>query len=75
MKLCQGRLKEDKNICFLFICTEGVWYCVAGWFVVKIVGHGCEGHVIKKMYEASRSVVLLEGEKSAVFIARSGTGL
>ena len=23
--------------------------------MVKIVGHGCEGHVIKKMYKASRS--------------------
>ena len=35
--------------------------------MVKIVGHGCEGEdmwcVIKKMYEASRSEVFLEGEK------------
>ena len=35
--------------------------------MVKIVRHGCEGmwRVIKKMYEASRSAVFLEGEKSA----------
>ena len=29
-------------------------------------------HVIKKMYEASRSTVLLEGEKSAMFSVEQG---
>ena len=44
--------------------------------MVKIVGHGCEGEdvacIIKKMYEASRSAVFLEGEKSAVFRLEEG---
>ena len=43
--------------------------------MVKIVGHGCKGRmwrVIKKMYAASRSTVLLEGEKSAMFIVEQG---
>ena len=43
--------------------------------MVKIVGHGCKGRmwcVIKKMYEASRSTVLLEVEKSAMFSVEQG---
>ena len=41
----------------------------------KIVGHGVKGkmwRVIKKMYEASRSAVLLVGEKLAVFRLEQG---
>ena len=33
---------------------------VAGWFVIEIVSVG--GHVVKVMYEASISAVLLDGE-------------
>ena len=39
--------------------------------MVKIVGHGCEGEDVK-MYEAFRSAVYLEGEKSAVFRLEQG---
>ena len=42
-QIVQGGLKEDKETYALFRCTESVRYCVAGWLVVKIVGHGCEG--------------------------------
>ena len=37
--------------------------------MVKVMGSGVKGrmwHAIKKMYEVSRSAVLLEGEKSAM---------
>ena len=45
---------------------------MAGWFRLwlKLWDMGVKGkmwRVIKKMYEASRSAVFLEGEKSAVF--------
>ena len=39
------------------------------------MGHGVEGRmwrVIKKMYESSRSAVLLEGEKSDLFNVEQG---
>ena len=36
------------------------------------MGYGCKGRVIKKMYMSSRSVVLLEGEKSDSFNVEQG---
>ena len=39
------------------------------------MGYGCEGrmwHVIKNVYEASRSAISLEGEKSAAFRVEQG---
>ena len=39
------------------------------------MGHGCKGEnvgVIKKMYESSKSVVLLEGKKSDMFTIEQG---
>ena len=39
------------------------------------MGYGCEGRmwrVFKNMYEASRSAILLEGEKSAAFRVEQG---
>ena len=63
----QGRLWEDKKTYALFldiqkaydtVWRDGLWY--------KLWDMGVKGRmwrVIKKMYELSRSVVLLEGEK------------
>ena len=39
------------------------------------MGYGCKGEVwrvIKKMYESSKSAVLLEGEKSDTFTIEQG---
>ena len=45
---------------------------MARWFVGEIVGDGKTWQVTKNMYEASRSAVLLEGEKSPAFSVEQG---
>ena len=70
-QIVQGRLREDKKTYAFFldiqkaydsVWHDGLWY--------KLWDMGVKGRmwrVIKKMYESSKSVVLLEGEKSDTF--------
>ena len=72
----QGRFREDKETYAFFldvqkaydtVCRDGLW--------LKLWDMGVKGRmwcVIKKVYEASRSTVLLEGEKSAMFSVEQG---
>ena len=72
-EIVQGRFREDKAF-FLDVqkaydtaWRDGLW--------LKLWDMGVKGrmwHLIKKMYEASRSTVLLEGEKSAMFSVEQG---
>ena len=70
-EIVQGRLKEDKETYAFFLDVQKAYDTV--WqdgLWLKLWDMGVKGrmwHVIKKMYEASRSAVFLEGEKSAVF--------
>ena len=75
-EILQGRLREDKEMYTFFldvqkaydtVWRDGVW--------LKLWDMGVKGRmwrVIKKIYEASRSTVLLEGEKSAMFSVEQG---
>ena len=57
-EIVQGRFREDKEA-YDTVWRDGLW--------LKLWDMGVKGRmwrVIKKMYEASRSTVLLEGEKS-----------
>ena len=76
-KIVQGRLKEDNETYYAFfldvqkaydtVWRDGLW--------LKLWDMGVKGkmwRVIKKMYEASRSAVFLEGEKSAEFRLEQG---
>ena len=73
-KIAQGRFREDKEAFFLdvqiaydTVWRDGLW--------LKLWDMGVKGRmwrVIKKMYEAFRSTVLLEGEKSAMFSVEQG---
>ena len=61
-EIVQGRFREDKAFfldAYDTVWRDGLW--------LKLWDMGVKGRmwrVIKKMYEASRSTVLLEGEKS-----------
>ena len=75
-EIVQGRLREDKKTYALFldiqkaydsVWHEGLWY--------KLWDMGIKGriwHVIKKIYESSKSAVLLEREKSDTFTIEQG---
>ena len=75
-EIVQGRLREDKKTFAFFldiqkaydtVWHDGLWY--------KLWDMGVKGrmwHVIKKMYMSSRSVELLEGEKSDSFNVEQG---
>ena len=80
----QGRFREDKETYAFFLDVQKAYDTV--WrdgLWLKLWDMGVKGRmwcVIKKMYEASKSTVLLEGEKSAMFSVeqgrtRCGTGL
>ena len=75
-EIVQGRLKEDKETYAFFLDVQKVYDTV--WrdgLWLKLWDMGVKGRmwrVIKKMYEASRSAVFLEGEKSAVFRLEQG---
>ena len=71
----QGRLREDKKTCAFLVVQkaydsvwhDGLWY--------KLWDMGVKGsmwYVIKKMYESSKTVVLLEWEKSNRFKIEKG---
>ena len=75
-EIVQGRLREGKHTYAFFldvrkaydtVWRDGLW--------VKLWDMGVKGRmwrVIKNMYEASRSAILLEGEKSAAFRVEQG---
>ena len=75
-EIVQGRLREDKKTFSFFldiqkaydtVWHDGLWH--------KLWDMGVKGRmwrVIKKMYMSSRSVVLLEGEKSDLFNVDQG---
>ena len=75
-EIVQGRLREGKKTYAFFldvkkaydtVWRDGLW--------VKLWGLGVRGkmwRVIKRMYEASRSAVLLDGERSASFSVAQG---
>ena len=73
MKLCKADLREDKKTYAYFLDTQkaydsvwhdGLWY--------KLWGMSVMWRVIKRMYESSKSPVLLEGEKSDTFKIEQG---
>ena len=75
-EIVQGRSKEDKETYAFFLDVQKAYDTV--WrhgLWLKLWDTDVKGkmwRVIKKMYEASRSAVLLEGEKSAVFRLEQG---
>ena len=75
-EIVQGRFREDKEIYAFFLDVQKAYDTV--WrdgLWLKLWDMGVKGRmwcVIKKMYEASRSTVLLEGEKSATFSVEQG---
>ena len=77
-EIVQGmrRFREDKETYAFFLDVQKAYDTV--WrdgLWLKLWDMGVKGwmwRVIKKMYEASRSTVLLEGEKSAMFSVEQG---
>ena len=75
-ELVQGRLREGKTAYAFFLDVQKAYDMVwrdGLWF--KLWDMGVKGRiwrVIKKMYESSRSAVLLEGEQSAAFKVEQG---
>ena len=69
-ELVKGRLREGKAFfldAYDMVWRDGLW--------LKLWDMGVKGRiwrVIKKMYESSRSAVLLEGEQSAAFNVEQG---
>ena len=71
-EIVQGRYREDKNMLDVQKAYDTVW---RDGLWLKLWDMGVKGRmwrVSKKMYEASRSTVLLEGEKSAMFSVEQG---
>ena len=59
----------------MILCGMMVYGINCGTWVYKLWGMGVKGRmwrVIKKMYESSKSAVLLEGEKSDTFTLEHG---
>ena len=75
-ELVQGRLREGKTTYAFFLDVQKAYDMV--WrdgLWLKLWDMGMKGRiwrVIKKMYESSRSAVLLEGEQSAAFNVEQG---
>ena len=75
-EIVQGRLREDKKTYAFFLDIQKVYDSVwhdGLWY--KLCDMGVKGRmwcVIKKMYEFSKSVVLLDGEKSDTFKIEQG---
>ena len=74
-EIVQGRLSSKKTYAFFLDVQKAydtVWH---NCFWVKLCDLGVRGrmwHIIKRMYEASRSAILLVGEKSASFSIEQG---
>ena len=75
-EIVQGRLREGKKTYAFFLDVQKAYDTVwRNGLWVKLWGLGVRGRmwrVIKRMYEASRSAVLLDGEKSASFSVEQG---
>ena len=74
--IVQGRLREGKKTYAFFLDVQKAYDTVwRNGLWVKLWDLGVRGRmwrVIKRMYEASRSAVLLDGEKSASFSVEQG---
>ena len=75
-EIVQGRLREDKKTYAFFLdvqkAYDSVWHDGL-WYKLWDIGvKGRMWRVIKKMYESSKSAVLLEGEKSDTFTIEQG---
>ena len=75
-EIVQGRLREDKKTYAFFLeiqkAYDTVWH---DGLLYKLWDMGVKGRmwrVIKKMYMSSKSVTLLEGEKSDLFNVEQG---
>ena len=78
-EIVQGRLREDKKTYAFFLdiqkAYDSVWHDDMVCGIYKLCDMGVKGRmwcVIKKMYEPSKSAVLLEGEKSDTFKIEQG---
>ena len=75
-EIVQGRLREGKKTYAFFLDVQKAYDTVwRNGLWVKLWDLGVRGRmwrVIKRMYEASRSAVLLDGEKSASFSVEQG---
>ena len=75
-EIVQGRLREGKKTYAFFLDVQKAYDTVwRNGLWVKLWDLGVRGRmwrVIKRMYEASRSAVLLDGEKSASFSLEQG---
>ena len=75
-EIVQGRLREGKKTYAFFLDDQKAYDTVwRNGLWVKLWDLGVRGRmwrVIKRMYEASRSAVLLDGEKSASFSVEQG---
>lgn len=75
-EIVQGRLREGKETYAFFLDVQKAYDTVwRSGLWLKLWDLGVKGRiwrVIKKMYESSRSSVLLEGEKSASFSVEQG---
>ena len=63
----QGGFREDKEMYAFFLDVQKAYdtvWCDGLWLKWDMTVKERMWRVIKKMYEASRSTVLLEGEKS-----------
>ena len=66
-RCCMANVYTLNEIAYDSVWHDGLWH--------KLWDMGVKGriwHVIKKMYESSKSVVLLEGEKSQTFKIEQG---
>ena len=75
-EIVQSRLREDKKTYALFLdiqkAYDSVWHDGL-WYKLWDMGvMGRMWRIIKKMYECSKSAVLLEGEKSDTFTIEQG---
>ena len=77
-EVVQGRLRKDKPTYAFFLdvqkAYDTVWRDAYGLWL-KLWDMGVKGkmwHVVKGMYEVSRSAVLLDGEKSNMFSVEQG---
>ena len=69
-EIVQGRLREGKKTYAFFLDVQKAYDTV--WRNGDLGVRGRMWRVIKRMYEASRSAVLLDGEKSASFSVEQG---
>ena len=72
-ELVQGRLKEGKETYAFFLHVQKAYDSKGLW--LKLWEFGVRGkmwRVIKRMYESSKSTVLLDGKRSEAFDVEQG---